>query len=256
MKFYAFDALYLQRLRSGDPWTEQHFFEYFSALIELKLRRRLRSSSAIEDVRQETFARTWAALRSERGIRQPERLGSFVNSVCNNVLLEHYRQSSKENPLCDDSIVNIADPATSVSDAISSREMREKVRDILKSLSERDHFLLEEVFLNELDKDEICQRVGVNREYLRVLLYRCKKSFRKVFLKEMETLGKSKLTRRSRENNRQKPSLNEISRVRGPEMDTGAAKSYKPALLGTRRGVTAMPHDKSAVSVAYLRQFD
>jgi len=255
MKFYAFDALYLQRLRSGDPWTEQHFFEYFSALIELKLRRRLRSSSAIEDVRQETFARTWAALRSERGIRQPERLGAFVNSVCNNVLLEHYRQSSKENPLCDDSIVNIADPATSVSDAISSREMREKVRDILKSLSERDHFLLEEVFLNESDKDKICQHVGVNREYLRVLLYRSKKSFRKVFLKEMETLGKSKLTRRSRENNRQKPSLNEISRVRGPEMDTGAAKSYKPALLGTRRGVT-MPHDKSAVSVAYLRQFD
>jgi RNA polymerase sigma-70 factor (ECF subfamily) len=194
MKFYAFDALYLQRLRSGDPWTEQHFFEYFNALIELKLRRRLRSPSAIEDVRQETFARTWAALRSERGIRQPERLGSFVNSVCNNVLLEHYRQSSKENSPCDDSIINIPDPATSVSDAISNREMREKVRDILKSLSEKDHFLLEGVFLNESDKDEICQHVGVNREYLRVLLYRSKKSFRKVFLKEMERLGKSKLT--------------------------------------------------------------
>jgi RNA polymerase sigma-70 factor (ECF subfamily) len=193
MKFYAFDALYLQRLRSGDPWTERHFFEYFSALIELKLRRRLRSPSAIEDVRQETFARTWAALRSERGIRQPERLGAFVNSVCNNVLLEHYRQSSKENSSCDDSIINIADPATSVLDTISNREMREKVRDILKSLSEKDHFLLEGVFLKESDKDEICQHVGVNREYLRVLLYRCKKSFRKVFLKEMERLGKSKL---------------------------------------------------------------
>jgi RNA polymerase sigma-70 factor (ECF subfamily) len=194
MKFYAFDALYLQRLRSGDPWTEQHFSEYFSALIELKLRRRLRSPSAIEDVRQETFVRTWAAVRSERGIHQPERLGSFVNSVCNNVLLEHYRKSSKENPLCDDSIIDIADPATSVPDAISNREIREKVRDILKSLSEKDHFLLEAVFLNESDKDEICQHVGVNREYLRVLLYRCKKSFRKVFVKEMERLGTSKLT--------------------------------------------------------------
>jgi RNA polymerase sigma-70 factor, ECF subfamily len=192
MKFYAFDALYLQRLRSGDPWTERHFFEYFSALIDLKLRRRLRSPSAIEDVRQETFARTWAALRSERGIRQPERLGAFVNSVCNNVLLEHYRQSSKENCSCDDFIINIADPTTSVFDTISNREMRERVRDILKSLSEKDHFLLEGIFLKELDKDEICQHVGVNREYLRVLLYRCKKSFKKVFLKEMERLGKSK----------------------------------------------------------------
>jgi RNA polymerase sigma-70 factor (ECF subfamily) len=194
MKFYAFDALYLQRLRSGDPWTEQHFFEYFSALIELKLRRRLRSPSAIEDVRQETFARTWAALRSERGIRQPERLGSFVNSVCNNVLLEHYRQASKETSPCDDALINIADPGTSVADSISNREMREKVRDILKSLSEKDRFLLERVFLNESDKDEVCQRVGVSREYLRVLLYRSKISFKKVFLKEMERLGKSKLT--------------------------------------------------------------
>ena len=256
LTLFAFDEQYVRQLQERVTPVEEHFSIYFQKLLTNYLRRRIKSPELIEDIRQETFARTWAALRSERGIRQPERLGSFVNSVCNNVLLEHYRQSSKENPLCDDSIVNIADPATSVSDAISSREMREKVRDILKSLSERDHFLLEEVFLNELDKDEICQRVGVNREYLRVLLYRCKKSFRKVFLKEMETLGKSKLTRRSRENNRQKPSLNEISRVRGPEMDTGAAKSYKPALLGTRRGVTAMPHDKSAVSVAYLRQFD
>ena len=193
MKFYAFDAQYLQRLRSGDPSTERHFVEYFSALIELKLRRRLRSASAIDDVRQETFARTWAALRSERGVRQPERLGSFVNSVCNNVLLEHYRQSSKEPSRCDDGVMNVADPAPSAADSIVNREMREKVRDILKSLSEKDQFLLERVFLNESDKGEICRHVGVSREYLRVLLYRSKTSFKKTFVKEMKKRGKSTL---------------------------------------------------------------
>ena len=220
MKFYAFDAPYLQRLRSGEPSTEQHFVEYFSELIELKLRRRLRSSSAIEDIRQETFARTWAALRSERGIRQPERLGSFVNSVCNNVLLEHYRQSSKETSPCDDVVMNVADPATSVADSISNREMREKVRDILKSLSEKDRFLLERVFLNESDKDEVCHHAGVSREYLRVLLYRSKKSFKRVFLKEMARHGKSKTYRNPGENNPQSSSLNETSRMRVPEMST------------------------------------
>lgn len=192
MEFYAFDALYLQRLRSRDPWTEQHFVEYFSALIELKLRRRLRSPSAIEDVRQETFVRVWAVLRSERGIHHPERLGSFVNSVCNNVLLEHYRHSSKEVSTCDGAVINVADTATSVADAISKKEMRKKVRDILDRLSGRDHFLLERVFLNESDKDEVCRYVGVNREYLRVLLYRSKKSFREVFLKETERLTKTR----------------------------------------------------------------
>ena len=192
MKFYPFDALYLQRLRSGDPWTEQHFVEYFSALIELKVRRRLRSPSSIEDVRQETLARVWATLRSDRGIRQPERLGSFVNSVCNNVLFERYRQSSKEaSP--SDAVINVADPAMSIADTICSREMRENVREILNKLSEKDHFLLEQVFLNECDKDEICRYVGVSREYLRVLLYRSKKSFRTLFLKETERLVEARL---------------------------------------------------------------
>jgi RNA polymerase sigma-70 factor (ECF subfamily) len=196
MKFYAFDALYLQRLRSGDPWTEQHFVDYFSALIELKLRRRLLSASAIEDVRQETLARVWATLRIDGGIRQAERLGSFVNSVCNNVLFEHYRQSSKEPSPCDDAVIDVADPTTSVADAISNREMRQKVREILNKLSEKDHFLLEQVFLNECDKDEVCRHVGVSREYLRVLLCRSKKSFRKTFVKEMERLARARLATR------------------------------------------------------------
>jgi RNA polymerase sigma-70 factor (ECF subfamily) len=196
MNFYAFDALYLQRLRSGDPWTEQHFVDYFSALIELKVRRRLRSPSAIEDVRQETLARVWATLRSDRGIRQPERLGSFVNSVCNNVLFEQYRQSSKELSPCDDAVIDVADPTTSAADVISSREMRQKVREILNKLSEKDHYLLEQVFLNECDKDEVCRYVGVSREYLRVLLYRSRRSFRKTFLKEMERIANARLAAR------------------------------------------------------------
>ena len=91
MQFQAFDAPYVERLRSGDFRTQEHFVAYFSELIQLKLRARLRSPQAIEDVRQETFVRVFAALRSPGGIRQPERLGAFVNSICNNVLLEHYR---------------------------------------------------------------------------------------------------------------------------------------------------------------------
>ena len=67
---------------------------YFTALIQVKLRSRLQSPEAIEDVRQETFARFYVALR-EGKIVHPERLGSFVNSICNNVLLEHYRTTAR-----------------------------------------------------------------------------------------------------------------------------------------------------------------
>jgi RNA polymerase sigma-70 factor (ECF subfamily) len=34
-------------------------------------------------------------LRTKGGLRQPDRLGPFVNSVCNLVLLEHYRSQNR-----------------------------------------------------------------------------------------------------------------------------------------------------------------
>src|SRR5215469_15230838 len=96
MEFHFFDADYVERLRSGDPQTEQHFVDYFNALIRLKLRRRLRSPSAVEDLRQEIIARVWVALKGRERLLRPERLGAFVNSVCNNTLFEHYRKTSRE----------------------------------------------------------------------------------------------------------------------------------------------------------------
>jgi RNA polymerase sigma-70 factor (ECF subfamily) len=182
MQFCSFDGSYLERLRSGDVQTQQHFVSYFSELIRLKLRRRLSSPSAIGDVRQETFTRVWVALRNERGIRQPESLGAFVNSVCNNVLREHYRRASKEVPSADEAEANVPDPATGPVDVIANGQMRQKVRQILDQLSERDCLLLEQVFLEERNKNQVCRDLGVSREYLRVLLHRAKKSFRALSL--------------------------------------------------------------------------
>lgn len=185
MQFHAFDKLYLERLRSGDFRTQEHFVAYFSELIRLKLSKRMNSRSQVEDARQETFARFFAALRKEDGIREPERLGAFVNSVCNNVLLEHYRSTSQDVPVEEDAGANVPDPAISAVDIIANREMQRRVHDILGNLPEKDRRLIREVFLEERDKDEVCRDLGVDREYLRVLLHRAKKSFKSLYLKKM-----------------------------------------------------------------------
>lgn len=186
MQFQAFDAPYVERLRSGDFRTQEHFVAYFSELIQLKLRARLRSPQAIEDVRQETFVRVFAALRSPGGIRQPERLGAFVNSICNNVLLEHYRSSSRSDSLDDEPQNELPDPAMDVLGAVAAKQMEEKVREILDEMSERDRRILREVFLEERDKDDVCRDFGVDRDYLRVLLHRAKQSFKSLYLKNIE----------------------------------------------------------------------
>jgi RNA polymerase sigma-70 factor, ECF subfamily len=186
LQFQAFDAPYVERLRSGDFRTQEHFVAYFSELIQLKLRARLRSPQAIEDVRQETFVRVFAALRSPGGIRQPERLGAFVNSICNNVLLEHYRSSSRSDSLDDEPQNELPDPVMDVLGAVAAKQMEEKVREILDEMPERDRRILREVFLEERDKDEVCRDFGVDRDYLRVLLHRAKQSFKSLYLKNIE----------------------------------------------------------------------
>jgi RNA polymerase sigma-70 factor (ECF subfamily) len=181
LQFVEFDASYLEKLKSRDARTEEHFVNYFSELIRLKLRSRLNSREAIEDVRQETFVRVLATLRSESGLRQPDRLGAFVNSVCNNVLLEQYHSKKKsELTLDDEPESTFVDSEPDALSQLESGDTQRIVREILSELNDRDRSLLRSVLLEERDKDEVCREMGISREYLRVLVHRAKQSF-KVF---------------------------------------------------------------------------
>lgn len=186
MQFFAFDASYLERLRSGDVQTEEHFVSYFSELIRLKLRSRLNSKEAIEDVRQETFLRVLASLRSEGGLRQADRLGAFVNSVCNHVLLEHYRSKSRtESTIDDEAETTFVQKGPDALGLLQTKDMERVVRQILDEMPEKDRRLLQGVLLEERDKDEVCAELGINREYLRVLIHRAKQSFKSIYISRL-----------------------------------------------------------------------
>jgi len=185
LQFCSFDATYIDNLRAGDRTTQEHFVVYFTALLQLKLRSKLRSPQAIEDVRQETFARVLKALRKEGSLRQPDRLGAFVNTVCNNVLFEHYRASSRSDSLDGEGAPELPSTGASALQVVASQQMTVKVREILLDMPPRDRQLLKAVFLDERDRDEVCSEFGVDREYLRVLLYRAKKDFKAEFLKRV-----------------------------------------------------------------------
>ncbi|HEV2701669.1 MAG TPA: sigma-70 family RNA polymerase sigma factor [Steroidobacteraceae bacterium] len=182
MQFIAFDADYLERLQRGDVQTEQHFAAYFGQLIMLKLRSRLSSREAIEDVRQDTFVRVLTLVRANE-IREPGQLGSLVNSVCNNVLLEHYRAKSRTASSVDEIPEDRFVATESMSAAAESREAQLLVRRILSDLPDRDRQLLQLVLLEERDKDVVCAELGLSREYLRVLVHRAKRSFKSFYLK-------------------------------------------------------------------------
>jgi len=183
VELFAFDKEYVDRLRECDPATESHFVAYFEQLIRIKLRARRLPAETVDELRQETLTRVVAALRTQGAIRQPERFGAFVNSICNNVLLEFYRSSSRSQPL-EDFHLEKTDKVLDLEGLLVTQESNECVRAILRALPERDQRLLRAIFFEEKDKDELCQAFGVDRDYLRVLLHRAKDKFRASYSKD------------------------------------------------------------------------
>ena len=181
-EFHRFDGDYLQRLRSGDLDTERHFVAYFRDLLRIKLSSRLRSRPLVEDACQETFLRVFKALRSDAEIRNPERIGAYVNTVCDHVLLELYRSEMRHMPIPDAAVADIADETPIVEDRLLAAERRALVRRAIDELPDLDRRLMRALFIEDRDKDEVCEEFKVDRSYLRVLLHRAKLRFRVLYL--------------------------------------------------------------------------
>jgi RNA polymerase sigma-70 factor (ECF subfamily) len=179
MSQFDFNAEYVRKLAAGDRETQQHFTNHFTPILRIKLRTKLRSFQMIEDVRQDTFLRVLEKVRENNGIHIPERLGAFVNAVCNNVMMEYFRDNARNRQMPEE-IPEIIDDTADPSQNITVRERRRLVADILAELSAKDRSLLMQVFFEERNKEQICREMNVTSEYLRVLIHRAKARFRAI----------------------------------------------------------------------------
>lgn len=184
MEFFAFDRLYVDRLRDGDPAVEQHFFAYFEPFLHMMLRSRSTPPDQVEDITQESFTRVLAQLRKD-GIRQPERFGAFVCTTCKNVLRERRRTTHKDGNPLEDSHYEIPDKAVDLDRVVASKELMLQVREIFKELSTREVAILRAIFWEEKEKDEVCREFGIDRNYLRVCFLRAKEKFRTHYEKRL-----------------------------------------------------------------------
>jgi RNA polymerase sigma-70 factor, ECF subfamily len=176
---YAFDAEYVRKLVAGDHETETHFVEYFSGLLFAKLRFHLRSWQDIQDFQQEVFLRVLRTLRQGEGLRQPERLGAFVNAVCSNIIFEHFRQKSRLVQF-EEHAPEPRDLRTDLERDLVNEETRRRVRELIDELAPRDRNILRATVLEEREADSVCREFGVSKGHLRVLLHRARLRFRRL----------------------------------------------------------------------------
>ena len=171
MERQVFDEEYVTRLTRGDTEIERHFALYFGDLLLIKLRARIRSPQLVEDARQETLLRVLNVLRKKGGIEHPERLGAFVNSVCENVMCEFFRSDGRFQQMAENAPEPVDEAASADSSFVTS-ERKAAVREVLDNLGDTDRRVLRMLFLEERDKDEVCRELKIDRDYLRVRVHR------------------------------------------------------------------------------------
>jgi RNA polymerase sigma-70 factor (ECF subfamily) len=149
--------------------------------IRLKLRYKVlyhvgHHCADVDDLVQETITRFLRAEQRQQ-IRNTQEFGAFLNGVCRNVILEYRRRSRRE---------PVLDPEMQVPDAgirpeAEILEMRDAIDSGLAELADRDRAVLRALYLEGKDKEEICREWNMSDAQFRVVLFRAKERFRRVY---------------------------------------------------------------------------
>ena len=131
----------------------------------------------VDDLVQETLARFVRAGQRNQIRNNPEEFGAFVNGVCRNVILE-YRRRVRREPLADP---EIPVPDKGVRPDSDIYEMRQAIDQGLAELADRDRMILRCLYLEGKEKEDICKEWGMTDAQFRVVLFRAKERFRKVY---------------------------------------------------------------------------
>ncbi len=138
----------------------------------------------VDDLVQETLVRFFRAEQRNQ-IRNTEEFGAFLNGVCRNVILEYRRRVRRE---------PVMEPDMPIPDAGSRPEaeifeMRDAINNGLAELAERDRMILRSLYLEGKEKEDICKEWNMTDAQFRVVLFRAKERFRRVYSADVKRAG-------------------------------------------------------------------
>ena len=170
----------VSRIRLGDADAETALYEKFSARVYFTALSETHSKEDAEDIRAETFLRVIQALRADK-LRSADALPSFVVGITLNVVREHIRQKYRADSL-EDYEYDIAGDG-SLEQAMLDAETGQALQKVVSQLKPREQQFLRMYFYEELPKEEIARKLGINEERIRLIKSRALQSFRDAYKK-------------------------------------------------------------------------
>jgi RNA polymerase sigma-70 factor, ECF subfamily len=86
-----------------------------------------------------------------------------------------------------------ADDRVDMDGSLINAQSKKMVAEILDGLTSKDREILRLVFFEEAERQEVCKKLGVEADYLRVLLHRAKARFEQAYLRKRGLLSRKPL---------------------------------------------------------------
>jgi len=174
-------AAIVQGIRAGDGGAESRLVERYSSGLRYLLIRRIRDEERARDLLQDTFYIAISKLR-ETDLENPERLAGYLRGIAIRVALNAGRRRQREPYGMEiDAIAQIPDREPGQFEQVAREQTLAAVQKLLKTMPmKRDRVLLTRYYVQDQDKREICDALGLDSLHFNRVLFRAKKRFRKL----------------------------------------------------------------------------
>jgi RNA polymerase sigma-70 factor (ECF subfamily) len=172
-------AEFVKRIGQGDRRAEEEFVRRYQRGLIYLLRRRTGDAQLALDLTQETFRIAIEKLRRSP-IDQVDRVAGFLRGTALNLISAEVRKNTRRATTADSDVVDtIADDVAGPFENVSTEQVQRIVRKLLDELPvARDREILVRTYLEDQDKDLICEALGVDSAHYNRVLFRAKQRFR------------------------------------------------------------------------------
>lgn len=167
----ASDGELARRAARGDRAAETAVCARFRPRIRLYGLRHLRDEAAAADLAQDVLLAVVARLRAG-GVREPDRLASFVLATCRQLAWSTVRTERRRDAIL------AADPLSDAPDPAPEPLPRERLAGCLQALASRERAVVLATFYAEQAADEISREHGLSLGNVRVVRHRALRRLR------------------------------------------------------------------------------
>lgn len=171
-----------RRIREGDVSAESELIRQFEPGLRVLLRRRTGGDHGLlQDLVQETLLVVIQRLRGD-GLEDPDKLAAFAAQTARNLAIASLRKTERQKTDIDSAATERnPDTTRGVETIVEDVEAAMAVRALLRELPQaRDRLMLKRFYLEDHDKDIICQEMQLSEAAFNQALSRARRRFRQI----------------------------------------------------------------------------